>query len=93
MYGKTLEELESMNSSYQTSFWIEHNQWSPVCEYEDTDQFYYCFYTIPICTSKFKYNPNLKRLPSSAVTMMTESSTVKSVSSTISQHYNQDDVT
>ncbi|CAF1306637.1 unnamed protein product [Adineta ricciae] len=85
--SKPLEELESMNSTFQTSFWVEHKQWFVVCEYEDTSLFYYRFYTLPICTSEFKCNQSLKRLPSSAVTMMTENNTVKS----IREYYNEEE--
>ncbi|CAF1563275.1 unnamed protein product [Adineta ricciae] len=84
---KPLEELESMKSTFQTSFWVEHKQWFVVCEYEGTSLFYYRFYTLPICTSEFKCKRSLKRLPSSAVTMMTENNTVKS----IHEYYNKEE--
>ncbi|CAF1509043.1 unnamed protein product [Adineta ricciae] len=39
----------------------------------------YRLYTTPICVNAFEYNPKLKQLPSSALTMMTEDNVVETV--------------
>jgi hypothetical protein len=79
---KTLPDLELIIASFQTPFWTEHKKWFVICEYKDE-----CYstsihlYSIPICKSFLKYEPQFRKVSLSSFTMATEneSTNVKSL--------------
>ncbi|UJR11384.1 hypothetical protein I4U23_015564 [Adineta vaga] len=80
---KTLEELESINLSFQTPFWIKLKHWFVICEYKVNDSSCFHTYTVPICTTRFTYESGFKQLPSSASTLVTKNKYIQSLKLTL----------
>lgn len=75
--NRTQKDLESIISSYQTPFWIEHKKWFITCECGTLRESKIKLYSIPICVHSFTYVPSSSQISLSTYpTIMNKDSSI-----------------